>query len=210
GESDKSVMDYSVSSLADFLAHFLDALGPDWQHVSLVGHSLGGAIALAFAQKYPERVEKLVLVDSAGLGPEIDAAVLDLMRSEPTPESIQGELTRFFAQPGMAQQSLVNQVYQQRTAPGAHAALRSTLEAAFGGNQQSMDLRPALASFSNPALIVWGDVDSVIPVTHTEEVKRGEHGQQSRVEVFASCGHCPHIERSDAFNDMVTSFLASA
>ena len=206
GDSEKPATDYSVSSLADFLAHFLNALGPDWQRVSLVGHSLGGAIALAFAQQCPQRVEKLVLVDSAGLGPEIDATTLDLMRSEPTPDSIQSEMARFFAQSSMVQQSLVNQLYQQRTAPGAHSALRSTLEAAFGGNQQRIDLRDPLAAFPGQTLTIWGNVDSVIPVAHTENAKQA---QQGRVEVFANCGHCPHIERSDVFNDMVTSFLRS-
>jgi len=71
GESDKPDIPYNVGALADFLARFLDVLGTDWQRVNLVGHSLGGAIALDFAGRYPERVERLVLIDSAGLGSEI-------------------------------------------------------------------------------------------------------------------------------------------
>src|SRR5205823_10130885 len=61
GSSAKPATDYSVPALAEFLASFLDALGPDWQRVSIVGHSLGGAVALAFAGSYPQRVERLVL-----------------------------------------------------------------------------------------------------------------------------------------------------
>src|SRR2546427_2020692 len=114
GSSDKPAMDYSVPSLADFLARFLDALDGGWQSVSLVGHSLGGAIALAFASRYPERVERLVLVDSAGLGSEIDGEVLDLLRAKPTIEGIRAELTHFFAHQGLVQQALVEQIYQQR------------------------------------------------------------------------------------------------
>src|SRR3989442_1788776 len=104
GSSAKTATDYSVPALSEFLARFLDALGPDWQRVSIVGHSLGGAVALAFAGSYPQRVERLVLVDSAGLGPEIDRTVLDLMRSEPTQENLRTELTHFFAQPRLLQQ----------------------------------------------------------------------------------------------------------
>src|SRR5438045_5253807 len=109
GSSDKPAIDYSVPSLADFLARFLDALDGDWHSVNLVAHSLGGAIALVFASRYPERVERLVLVDSAGLGSEINDEVLDLIRAEPTVESIRTELTNFFAHQGLVQQALVEQ-----------------------------------------------------------------------------------------------------
>ncbi len=207
GSSAKPATDYSVPTLAEFLAHFLDALGPDWQRVSIVGHSLGGAVALAFAGSYPQRIERLVLVDSAGLGSEIDRIVLDLMRSEPTRENLRTELTHFFAQPGLVQHALVDQLYQQRTQPGAHEALVATSNAAFGDGQQRIDLRDTLAGLNIPVLVVWGDADAVIPVAHTQEAKRAPH---SRLEVFAGSGHCPHIERADAFNQLVQSFLVEA
>jgi pimeloyl-ACP methyl ester carboxylesterase len=206
GSSDKPAMDYSVPSLADFLARFLDALDEDWQRVSLVGHSLGGAIALTFASRYPERVERLVLVDSAGLGPEIDGEVLNLMRAAPTIDGIRAELTHFFAHQGLVQQALVEQLYQQRIQPGAREALLATAEAAFGGNRQHMDLRETLASLPNEVLVIWGNADSVIPVAHAQKARLVP---KSRVEVFEACGHCPHIERADAFNQLVTSFLGA-
>jgi pimeloyl-ACP methyl ester carboxylesterase len=205
GSSNKPTMDYSVPVLADFLTRFLDALGSDWQRVSLVGHSLGGAVALAFAGLHPERVERLVLVDSAGLGPEIDSTVLNLVRTEPTPEHIRTELACFFADPNLVQKSLVDQIYQQRMLTGAHAALLATTEAAFGGGQQRIDLRETLATLPAPVLVIWGAADRVIPVAHAQEASRA---QKSRVEVFTDCAHCPHIERSDAFNQIVMSFLS--
>ncbi len=204
GSSAKPSTDYSVPALAEFLARFLDALGPDWQRVSIIGHSLGGALALAFAGSYPQRVERLVLVDSAGLGPEIDRTVLDLVRSEPTRESLRTELTHFFARPGLVQQALVDQLYQQRTQPGAHKALVATSNAAFGDGQQRIDLRDTLAGLSGPVLVVWGDSDAVIPVAHAQEARRAP---RSRLEVFAGSGHCPHIEQADTFNQLVQSFL---
>lgn len=204
GSSAKTTTDYSVPALAEFLARFLDALGPDWQRVSIVGHSLGGAVALTFAGNYPQRIERLVLADSAGLGPEIDRTVLALMRSEPTRENLRTELTHFFAQPGLVQQALVDQLYQQRTQPGAYEALVATSDAAFGDGQQHIDLRDTLVGLNIPVLVVWGDADAVIPVAHAQEAKRAP---QSRLEVFAGSGHCPHIERADAFNQLVLSFL---
>jgi len=205
GSSDKPAMDYSVPKLADFLARFLDTLDGDWQNVSLVGHSLGGAIALAIASRYPERVERLVVVDSAGLGLEISGEVLDLIRAEPTVEGIHTELTYFFAHQGLVQQALVEQLYQQRLQPGAREALLATMEAAFGGNRQQIDLRETLAALHNKALVVWGNEDSVIPVAHAQQASRTPG---SRVEVFEACGHCPHIERAEVFNQLATSFLS--
>ena len=204
GSSAKPAIDYSVPALVSFLARFLDALGPDWQRVSIIGHSLGGAVALAFAGSYPGRVERLVLVDSAGLGPEIDRTVVGLMHSEPTLENLRAELARFFANPGMVQQALVEQLYQQRMQPGAQEALVSTANAAFGDGQQLIDLHDTLGRLNSPVLIIWGEADAVIPVTHAQEGKRAS---QSRLEVFAGSGHCPHIEHAGAFNQLVQSFL---
>lgn len=204
GDSDKAVTDYSIPALADFLARFLDALGPEWQRASLVGHSLGGAVALAFTERHPERVERLVLVDSAGLGAEIDGETLDLMGSAPTPEHIQAELTRFFADPKLAQQSLVSQIQQQRSQPGAHEALIATRDAAFRRGRQLYSLRQMLTVLFQPILVVWGEDDSVIPAAHAAAARQTAN---ARVEIFARCGHCPHIERSDEFNQMVIAFL---
>ncbi len=197
--------DYSVLALAEFLDHFLDALGPDWRRVSIVGHSLGGAVGLAFAGSYPQRVERLVLVDSVGLGEEIDSKLLDLVHAQPTRENLRAELVRFFAQESLVQQALVDQLYQQRMQPGAHAALIATADAAFAGGRQRVDLRDTLARLDIPVLVIWGDADAVVPVAHAQEAGRAA---QRRLEVFAGSGHCPHIERAGAFNELVRAFLA--
>jgi pyruvate dehydrogenase E2 component (dihydrolipoamide acetyltransferase) len=204
GSSAKPTIDYSVPALAAFLARFLDALGPEWQQVSIIGHSLGGAVALAFTANNPGRVVRLVLVDSAGLGREIDPTVLDSMRSEPTLENVRSELTHFFAQPGLVQQALVDQLYQQRLQPGTHEALVATADAAFSGGQQQIDLRDTLEGLHIPVLVIWGEVDAVIPVAHAQEGKRVPQG---RIEVLMGSGHCPHIERADVFNQLVRAFL---
>ena len=147
-----------------------------------------------------------MLVDSAGLGPEIDGEVLNLMPAVPTIEGIRTELTHFFAHSGLVQQALVEQLYEQRMQPGAREALLATAEAAFGGNHQRIDLRETLVSLPNEVLVVWGNADSVIPVAHAKQASRS---QGSRVEVFEGCGHCPHIERAEEFNKLLVAFLAS-
>jgi pyruvate dehydrogenase E2 component (dihydrolipoamide acetyltransferase) len=207
GDSAKPDTDYSIPALASFLARFLDALGPEWQKVSLIGHSLGGAIALTCAASHSQRVERLVLVDSTGLGPEINQTVLNLMQAEPTRERLRSELSYFFARPGQAQQALIDQLYQQRTQPDAHEALVTTARAAFADGKQQNDLRATLANLSIPVLAIWGDLDAVVPVDHAQAASQAPH---SHVEILTGCGHCPHIERADEFNRQVISFLQNS
>jgi pyruvate dehydrogenase E2 component (dihydrolipoamide acetyltransferase) len=204
GDSAKPEMPYSVNALADFLARFLQALGPDWQRVNLVGHSLGGAIALDFAGRYAERVERLVLVDSVGLGKEVDEVFLHLVHKEPTPEHIQAELACFFANADFVQPSLVEQVYQQRRQAGAREALLATADAAFQGGQQQINLRSTLASCDMPVLLIWGAADEILPAAHAQAATT----PHMQVTVFADCGHCPHIEQSERFNEVVMQFLS--
>jgi pyruvate dehydrogenase E2 component (dihydrolipoamide acetyltransferase) len=204
GESGKPEIAYSVTELTGFLARFLEALGADWQRVNLVGHSLGGAVALDFTGRYPERVERLVLVDSVGLGSEIDETFLHLVHSEPSPEHIRQELACFFANADLIQPSLVEQVYQQRRQPGARQALLATADATFKNGQQQVDLRSTLANCGKPVLLIWGAVDEVVPVTHAQAATGMPNVQ---VNVFADCAHCPHIEQSERFNEMGMKFL---
>jgi pyruvate dehydrogenase E2 component (dihydrolipoamide acetyltransferase) len=208
GNSDKPVqMDYSVEAQSRFLARVLDTLGPNWQRVNLVGHSLGGAVAQAFAQQQPGSVEKLVLVDSVGLGPEIDETWLHLIHHDPNHTKIREELLRFFVDSHLVQQALVDMLYQQRTQPGAYEALIATADAAFNDGRQRIDLRNALAAFPGPVLVIWGAKDQIIPVAHAQEVKQAQHGS---LLILADCGHCPYIERSDLFNQTVSTFLVAS
>ena len=66
------------------------------------------------------------------------------------------------------------------------------------------DLRDTLVGLNIPLLVVWGDADAVVPVAHVQEAK---DAPQSRLEVFAGSGHCPHIERADVFNQLALTFL---
>src|SRR2546430_9355730 len=89
--------------------------------------------------------------------------------------------------------------------PGAGDAARERCaDAAFDDGKQLVDLRDALARLKVPVLVAWGVAAAVIPATHAQEVERTSSG---RLEVFADCGHCPHIERADAFNQLTLTFL---
>jgi pyruvate dehydrogenase E2 component (dihydrolipoamide acetyltransferase) len=205
GSSDKPVADYSIPTLATFLARFLTMLGPEWRHINLVGHSLGGAIALAYADRYPHHVEHLILIDSAGLGHEMNRMVLELIRSTPDLEKLRAELTYFFSRPDFVQQPLVDQLYLQRTQPGAYDALIATTNATFDEGWQLIDLRSILEKLKIPTLLVWGESDVVVPITHAHEMKQTT---SHHLEAIPECGHCPHIEKAAEFNRLAMNFLA--
>lgn len=207
GDSAKPAIAYNVSALADFLARFLDTLETDWQRISLVGHSLGGAVALDFASRYAERVERLVLVDSAGINKEIDTTFLRLLHSEPSSEHIRAELACFFTNTNLVQPTLVEQIYQQRQQPGAREALLATADATFKDGQQLIDLRPMLAACNKPILLIWGAADKVLPITHAQAASSLPN---VKVNVLANSGHCPHIEQSGRFNEIVMQFLGES
>ncbi|HET8912161.1 MAG TPA: alpha/beta fold hydrolase, partial [Ktedonobacteraceae bacterium] len=205
GNSDKPVADYSIPTLATFLARFLAKLGPEWRHINLVGHSLGGAIALAYADRYPHQVEHLILIDSAGLGHEMNRMVLELIRSTPDLEKLRAELTYFFSRPDFVQQPLIDQLYLQRTQPGAYDALIATTNATFDEGWQLIDLRSILEKLKIPTLLVWGESDVVVPIAHAHEMKQTT---SHHLETIPECGHCPHIEKAAEFNRLAMNFLA--
>src|SRR5918995_5197846 len=136
GESDKPKMRYSTEYYVDFLAHLMDALG--LEKASIVGISLGGAISLGFALRWPQRVEKLVLVDSHGLGKEVPGRVMSYVlvrlpllnrvmwavmgRSR---RMIRWSLRTVFHDPHVVTKSLVDEVFQEAKKPGAGEAWRS-------------------------------------------------------------------------------------
>jgi pyruvate dehydrogenase E2 component (dihydrolipoyllysine-residue acetyltransferase) len=205
GMSEKPERDYSVPALAVFVMRFLDTLGEEWQRASFIGHSLGAAVALSYAQQAPERVERLVLVDSAGLGKEIDPTLISLIHSEPSPDHVREELASFFMNTELVLQALVDQTYQLRQEPSARAALIATADASFKDGSQLIDMRAALEAFPRPVLVTWGAMDRTIPVQHTEATRNASN---VTLHVFPDCGHCPYIERSDEFNQLVAAFLS--
>jgi pimeloyl-ACP methyl ester carboxylesterase len=216
GESATPRGDYSLGAHATGVRDLLTALGHD--RVTVVGHSLGGGIAMQFAYQFPERCERLVLVSSGGLGREVHlllrAAALPgadfvlplvtspqllgagrrlgglLRRARLAPEGDLDVLARGFA-------SLDN--------AGSRQAFLHTIRAVIdpSGQRVSAHDRLALAALI-PSLIVWGERDSIIPVAHGVAAHEAMPG--SRLEVFAGAGHLPHDADPDRFAAVLSDF----
>jgi pimeloyl-ACP methyl ester carboxylesterase len=209
--------DYSLGNLAAGLRDLLLVLGHE--RATLVGHSLGGGIAMQFAYQFPEMVERLVLVSSGGLGLEVSpvlrAAALpgaDLFIAATAASgkkiggAIGGLLSRVGVEPA-ADLAEVARGYGSLAEPDRRRAFLATLRSVVDteGQRVSAVDRFYLAE-EVPVLIVWGARDPIIPAGHGEEAHRALPG--SRLEVFDGVGHLPQIEQPARFITVLEDFLA--
>ena len=213
GESDKPIgSDYSLGALASSLRDLLLSTRPDLG-ATVVGHSLGGGIAMQFAYQFPSRCERLVLVGAGGLGPDVSPMlrVLTFRAIEylfPVLFASQlrdaGRFTfSLLKKAGLRRSANVEEVwrsYVSLTDPPTRAAFVRTLRSVvdLGGQHVSAHDRLPLAA-DIPTLIVWGDSDAIIPVHHADAAR--ETLPTSRVEIFEGSGHYPHCEDPARFAD---------
>jgi pimeloyl-ACP methyl ester carboxylesterase len=208
--------DYSLGALASGLRDLLIALGHE--RATLVGHSLGGGIAMQLAYQFPEIVERLVLVSSGGLGPEVSpvlrAAALpgaDLFISATAGpgKRVGAAIGRGLAAVGLRPNADVAEIargYATLDDPERRAAFLATLRAVVGAGGQRVDANDRLyLAEAVPVLIVWGRRDSIIPVRHGEDAHRAIPG--SRLEVFDDVGHLPQLEAPGRFVAALERFL---
>jgi pimeloyl-ACP methyl ester carboxylesterase len=212
--------DYSLGAHATGVRDILTALGH--AHVTVVGHSLGGGIAMQFAYQFPERCDRLVLVSSGGLGREVHpllrAAALPgadwlllLLLTTPRLHGVGRTLGALLRQgrlssPGDDREVLARGLASLDNA-GARRAFLHTLRAVVepGGQRVSAANRLGLAVM--PTLIVWGERDAIIPVEHGTAAHEAIPG--SRLVVFPNAGHMPHHDDPRRFADTLTSFCQS-
>ena len=208
GRSGKGRGDYSLGALASTLRDLLDHLGHE--RAVLVGHSLGGGVALQFAYQYPERCEGLVLVASGGLGreasPLLRAAslpgaelVIPVISHPRSVSAIAGAgrlLSRLRGTPTFPDDAIVT--LTELADADTRAAFLATLRSVVDVSGQRVSALAKLASAAHlPILVVWGDRDAVIPC---------EHGRQAvaqlpngRLTIFPGAGHEPHRHDPERF-----------
>ena len=211
--------DYSLGAHASWVRDLMIAL--DIRRATLVGHSLGGGVAMQTAYQFPERCERLVLVSSGGLGKEV--ALLLRALALPGSELVlsAGCSPRVFAAgrtvggwlrraglrptPSVAE---VGRCYASLARPEARTALLHTLRAVIdtGGQRVSAADRLHLAA-DIPTLIVWGERDRIIPVAHAHAAHEAIPG--SALEVFPDVGHFPQGEQPESFAAALAAFVSS-
>ena len=217
GSSAPGSGDYSVGALAAGLRDLLVALGHE--RATLVGHSLGGGIAMQFAYQFPEMVERLVLVSSGGLGPEVSpvlrAAALPgadtfIAATAGVGNRVGSTIGRGLSAIGLRPNADVAEVlrgYGSFTDPVRRAAFLGTVRAVIGTGGQRVEAGDRLyLAEAVPVMIVWGAADRIIPVHHGEDAHR--HIPGSRLELFDGVGHLPQLEAPLRFVTVLEDFLA--
>ena len=216
-DSARPAADYSPAFFERFAADFLDALGIG--RATLVGNSLGGLVVLRLALSEPARVRALVLVDSAGLGSEVNPAFTSVnvpglgeaaMPFWRTPlgayQRAWGRTALLFARPpGSVPREWLAEQRRLAQSPGyleAHLSVLRALVRPFGQREVLVD---RLSLLKVPTLVVWGARDRVFPESQAREaVARLREGSLA---VIPGCGHMPHVECPDRFLATLDGFL---
>ncbi len=216
GDSAPGGGDYSLGSLATALRDLLVVLGHD--RATLVGHSLGGGIAMQFAYQFPEATERLVLVSSGGLGPEVSpilraaalpGADLFIAATAGVGSTVGTTVGRGLAAIGLRPSADIAEVargYASLVDHDRRTAFLSTLRGVVGTRGQRVQAGDRLYLAKDvPVLIVWGERDPIIPVEHGRSAHALIPG--SVLEVFDGVGHLPQIEAPARFTSVLERFI---
>lgn len=201
GGSTKQVADGELGFLVAALRGFLDSQGIERAH--LAGHSMGGLVAAALAIEDPGRVLSLTLVDSAGLGPEINLDFIEGFIAASGRRELKPVLQRLFADPDLVTRQMIDDVLKYKRLDGVQEALRALADRQFTDGRQQRVLTNELRSFPSPMLVIWGSQDQVIPVDHANAAPDG-----AETKVLPGAGHSPHMEAAGEFNRTLEGFLA--
>ena len=219
GRSDKPRADYSVAAYANGMRDLLTVL--DVERATVVGHSLGGGVAMQFAYQYPERCERLVVVSSGGVSREVNPMLR--MCSLPTAHLMLPLLRLPFARQvgrgilrtleaagsdiGLDTEDLLRIFDALPDSTSRHAFIR-TLNAVVDWRGQVITmLDRCYLTRGMPTLLVWGDRDGVIPYEHARLAHAAMPG--SRLETFRDAGHFPHHSDPKRFLHVLYDFLAN-
>jgi pimeloyl-ACP methyl ester carboxylesterase len=219
GASAKPRGDYSLGAYASGIRDLLGALGHD--RGTIVGHSLGGGVAMQMAYQFPERCERLVLVSSGGLGREVNAMlraavlpgselVLPVLASSRV-ISASSAIGSFLGRLGMRAGPDMEEIWRGFSSlndVGARAAFIHTLRGIVdpGGQRVNATDRLYLAQ-RVPTMLLWGERDPIIPIHHGRAAAEIIPG--SRFESFARAGHFPHRTDPRAFVKALDDFIES-
>jgi pyruvate dehydrogenase E2 component (dihydrolipoamide acetyltransferase) len=189
-----------VGALASAVLAFLDAKGIERAH--LVGHSLGGGVALDLALNHPERVASATLICTAGLGPDINMAYIDGFMQAKRRKQLQPLLETLVADPAMISREMIEDVLKFKRLDGVEAALNRIVDDSFAGGQQALQLTGRLGELRVPVQVIWGRQDRIIPARHAEGLPAG-----LKVHVLDDAGHMVHMEKAAEVNELILALV---
>jgi pimeloyl-ACP methyl ester carboxylesterase len=218
GDSAAPRGDYSLGAHAASIRDLLAAVGVE--RATLVGHSLGGGVAMQFFYQFPQRVERLVLISSGGLGREVSP----MLRTAALPGvsallalTINSRLIGALGEAGrrLRQRGVGAGVYMQAVARAlgplenaeARSAFLHTLRAVIDVHGQRVSATDRLYLLESlPTMIVWGERDNTIPLSHGRRAH--EAIPHSRFRTLARAAHFPHLEDADGLSELLREFIS--
>ncbi len=203
GGSSKTVDTGTVAEFADVVERFMAALelGP----VHLVGHSLGGAVAMELARRSDNRVRSLALLASAGLGAEIDSDYIDGFASASRRKEMKRQVQKLFADTAKVPRQLVEDLLKYKRLDGVEAALRKIASAFSADGKQTNLLREVLEQLAVPTLVVWGEQDAIVPAAHASDLP--DHVE---TQIIDGKGHLIQMDAANEVNRAISALWARA
>lgn len=193
----------SIEEIAFLLSDRLEDMGVGSAH--LVGHSLGGAAALALARLGRLAVRSVTLLAPGGLGPEINAGFIAGLARATTTQALERWLTVMVGDPAALPTGYAQAALRQMEKIGNRDALAAMAESLFPDGTQGFDLASALAELAVPTRLIWGRLDRVIPVTHAARAPGF-----AAVHLLDGIGHVPQIEAPALTARLITETVRSA
>lgn len=219
GQSDKPRADYSVAAYANGMRDLLSVL--DIDRVTIVGHSLGGGVAMQFAYQFPHLVDRLILVAAGGVTKDVNVvfrlaslpmgsealALLRLPLVLPTVQLAGRVVGRALGTSGLGRDlPNVLRILDDLPEPTASSAFTRTLRAVVDWRGQIVTmLDRCYLTDAIPVQIIWGSRDVVVPVQHASMAHAAMPG--SRLEIFEESGHFPFHDDPARFIDIVERFI---
>ena len=193
----------SFAELARMMVEAFDDATRDQDAVHVIGHSLGGALAIALADIRGRKVASLSLIAPAGLGPEIDVGALAGIVRASRVESLAPWLRRLTATPDGISDDYARAAMAARKDPELRATQTDMLAALFPDGVQAFDLRAAVSRLDCPTQIMWGRQDHILPYRHA----LAESGDFA-IHLLKGAGHVPQIECPDRVARIVQCLIA--
>jgi pimeloyl-ACP methyl ester carboxylesterase len=215
GKCDMGGPDISLKSMTDFVRRFMET--QSIQTADVVGHSLGGRLAIRFAAEFPEMTEHLVLAASSGLGKGVPLSLrltsipyIGELLWRPSRTTIGLGLKGIVYNPAVITPEMVDASYQCAARPGSGSSFLNVLRTGVNWRGQRESFvrltRDDLSRISAPTLVIWGRQDRVLPSAHAQVI--ADIVPNAKLVFFEHCGHLLQLERPDEFNSVVLKFLA--
>lgn len=200
GQSQVKLAGTTLRELAAFVARFMEVIGVPSAH--LVGHSMGGGVAAQLAVDAPQKARSLVLIDSAGLGDEVNAEYTDGFVRAASRRELKPVAELLFNDTALVSRQMLDDLLKYKRLDGVADALDALGSKLFGGGRQREQPGKALGDFRGPVLVVWGREDRIIPSTHAAAAPAG-----AVAAVIDGAGHMPQMEKANEVNALLRRHL---